>query len=1571
MTSIGESAFSGCRKLTSITLPDSITRIGGEAFFYCEGLTNITIPSSVTSIGDGAFKWCLGLTNIVLPDSITSISDFLFSTCSSLTSITIPDSVTSIGAYAFSQCGSLVSIMIPSKVKSIDVYAFKECDSLVSIMIPDSVISVGLGAFYYCECLTSVAIGNSVTKIEEEAFLGCESLASIDVDLANTAYCSVDGVLFNKDKTLLHTYPIGKTNISYGIPDSVERIGTSAFALCDSLVSISIPNSVTSIGRSTFWMCTSLTSITIPDSVTDIGNSAFCYCGSLAKATVGSGVVRISTAMFSYCQDLINIVIPGSVISIGEKSFSTCSDLTSIMIPKSVTSIESGAFRTCTSLKDVYYTGSAEDWANISIGNYNTYLTSATIHYNCVDKSDGATAGKSESVDDEEPETLSLTVYQNANDSSKSTDAWRLAKGATVTNGIDSAVSDAKGKAELKNGSNDITVRKEGYLTRTLTKNRAQKAKKIYLQQDTGTRPIIQAVWMGDTDVYTAKAKVGLLEKESVTLEAEVVWKGEGEKSLYLMQKERRVAFSGGKLTTVLSDNFDVSDTIYLVAEDKNGTATKRALKFEADGALPDALDDWKLTFGDSLSAKIPSSVPVLGGSEVGLDIPFIPLTVTVEDNKVYAVLGLDVKKATDEYSFIGNVNGNSQSEFENKTKFLCENIRKKYKKSKDKYNIKKLKSKWMKAKYNYSAKFGVEADLTVIGYAEGYLDESGGLELLDAGVGINPSVKVSVGSQIIPVPPLYWEASLKGEIEGMLNLYMNQTAKNFTPNGTVEGGVELKGGVGLGASGVIGVDGGVDGTIGIKWEAYVGKQDYIALSGSIGAYVKAFAGPLTLIDKTFPFAKGIIWDHPSTRVQAMNSGFSLYNTENLALIDRSYREQESEFVANTGGIQLFALRPQNKTESVLKTNTYPYTEPQLTELADGTLLAVWLDDDSTREDINRTAVYYSCQKDGIWSDPKHVADDGTGDYAPQLTAVGDDAYLVWVNASKKLDNNTEAEAVFTCWEVAAAKFDAASGTFGTAAAITQDTQIDMMPTVFGDGTTVTVAWVKNTDGNIFGTDSTYCVMTSTLSCGVWSTPQAYVENLAPIDSLDGASMGGIRYLAYTVDLDGNQQEYTDKEVYLNKTRLTDNAVLDSKPVFDGASLYYYSNGTIVEYNISDDTTQTVAEEVPTDRFHVLSNAEQTMLVYGKSDGLVTDLYAVIRDAESKQWGKSIPLTDLASGISSFSGTLSQNGEMKFLINKKEIVGDLDDANPYGKSDLALFSVNPMYDLAIGETVYHEETLLAGNTLELYTEITNCGELTVKNYRVEVLDKDGKCLAKTYNQDPILPGETVDFTAYYPLSEEAFSAHEVTLKVVPISVDDFDMSDNTCKVMLESENIALENLSYGIDENGNAVIYSDVVNRGYTKPDSITATLHKKSADGATVGTVKIKETLDTLELATVDFTVPYEVGAVYYVTLDTPGSNSDFVVFRSDESPVVYDQATNTVMLTAEKAEEDAQMLVALYRDDVLCGVTAAIVNITAGENSFDCPVTDFGNADTIKVMFWEKNTLTPLIDTTPFALK
>jgi hypothetical protein len=146
-------------------------------------------------------------------------------------SLVVEVGVTSIGDFAFAYCPTLTSVTIPYGVTKIGVNAFLYCVNLTSVTIPNSVNVIELGAFAGCENLTSITIPNSVTNIDEGAFFQSPSLTSINVASDNTNYSSVDGVLFNKDKSTLIIYPMGKKG-AYTIPQTVTKLGEIAFKDC-------------------------------------------------------------------------------------------------------------------------------------------------------------------------------------------------------------------------------------------------------------------------------------------------------------------------------------------------------------------------------------------------------------------------------------------------------------------------------------------------------------------------------------------------------------------------------------------------------------------------------------------------------------------------------------------------------------------------------------------------------------------------------------------------------------------------------------------------------------------------------------------------------------------------------------------------------------------------------------------------------------------------------------------------------------------------------------------------------------------------------------------------------------------------------------------------------------------------------------------------------------------------------------------------------------------------------------------------------------------------------------------
>ena len=161
--------------------------------------------------------------------------------------------------------------------------AFRGNYAIEQITIPEGITTIGSCAFYHCQELKQITIPASATTIAVNALHWCYDLLSVDVDANNPAYCSQDGALFNKDKSVLIQYPAGKKDESYTVPDSVTLIEDSAFAL-SSLREVIISDGVTTIGYEAFHQCLSLKTVTISNSVTAIDDRAFFGCDSLQTA---------------------------------------------------------------------------------------------------------------------------------------------------------------------------------------------------------------------------------------------------------------------------------------------------------------------------------------------------------------------------------------------------------------------------------------------------------------------------------------------------------------------------------------------------------------------------------------------------------------------------------------------------------------------------------------------------------------------------------------------------------------------------------------------------------------------------------------------------------------------------------------------------------------------------------------------------------------------------------------------------------------------------------------------------------------------------------------------------------------------------------------------------------------------------------------------------------------------------------------------------------------------------------------------------------------------------------------
>ena len=438
LTSVGSAAFQYCSGLREVIIPNAVTNIGSSAFASCNNLTNLILGRKVALIGSSAFSSCSRLTTAIFPASVTNIGSSAFASCGNLTGAffqtnapsgdgTIFSGDTKATAYYLAgttgwssifggimtmrwdpalQCGYTINsgtaqiarylgsggaIDIPgvvggATVTGIDAQAFKNAVGLTRITLPDTLTRISSASFSGSG-LTNVTIPPGVTTIGSRAFGSCASLRAIAVDPANTAYASLDGVLFDKALNTLLQCPGGKTG-SCVIPATVTNIASGALSPCLLLASIevdplnpvysslegvlldqpqqtllqypqgkpgsySVPASVTNIADYAFASSTALTGLTIGDAVLSLGGHVCEGCGALTNVSIGNGVTMLSAYAFNGCGNLVSATLGANMSRLGQAAFQLCGKLTNISLPATLTVIDSWVFNQCRALPSI------------------------------------------------------------------------------------------------------------------------------------------------------------------------------------------------------------------------------------------------------------------------------------------------------------------------------------------------------------------------------------------------------------------------------------------------------------------------------------------------------------------------------------------------------------------------------------------------------------------------------------------------------------------------------------------------------------------------------------------------------------------------------------------------------------------------------------------------------------------------------------------------------------------------------------------------------------------------------------------------------------------------------------------------------------------------------------------------------------------------------------------------------------------------------------------------------------------------------------------------------------------
>ena len=774
-------------------------------------------------------------------------------------------------------------------------------------------------------------------------------------------------------------------------------------------------------------------------------------------------------------------------------------------------------------------------------------------------------------------------------------------------------------------------------------------------------------------------------------------------------------------------------------------------------------------------------------------------------------------------------------------------------------------------------SKFNKMPSLSAVGYMEQEYDKYGNLISSTGMIAPELAWKASVNWQFAsPIGPWYASLAGGGKIAGELGPKYTFSTKKWTLDGklSLKPEISLEGGYGINKIITAGVGGKLSGDLQLLPKS--------SCSATASAYIHLYCAFLVDWQHDLKSATFKLWANPN-KFNQKNDGWA------CSLIDDSFAEKTSAWNHKAASQPIAKLKQNGQTdsmtESTLQSGILTSSLPIIKEI-NGTKVMIFQGYDSERSELNRTVLQYSVCKNGSWTTPKAVLDDGYADMYADMAVADGKLVLAWQKEKSEIEGsvsdgaNTILNDVAKKSEIWTAVFDEASGTFKQTTQLTNNDKPDMMPKVSEGSDGAAVTWLRSSSEDYVENEGTTTICRQTLGS---SKAQEIASTTKEVKEYAVYEEDGANHAVYlTENENGESQICNEADKTLISSGVDEGTIAGLQ--YANGKLFYNRNGKMYELKDGEGTELTDDENsIPSFAIYC-KNGDYEGFVWIANDDETGE--GSIKVSMKTEDGFSEPVTVYTGKdkrIQYLSPVLESDGQWEFAANVLNQSTNL--------NELLVISKTPQTELTLaGASIDEydvEDDLTAVHYYATNTELTPIDELIV---RIQL--EDGTEVEKTISQT-VQPGETVSGTAYMDLSGVT---NPQTASVYVYAKGQTDLKKNQVSVSVGKSDIRLTNT---VEEKGSQAVITATLENVSDRTATTTLKLYsdeKKSKQLYTSEEISVEPWKRVTKTITVNKSdLSYNANQAVYMLLHADVAEGDCDESNNDSYAILYQAKTNT----------------------------------------------------------------------------